>query len=177
MTELKALAEKARELSKEDATTGLVIGSTVYDPLLFAPEVVKFSARQYIFLQAYRLGVPLEDAATKANMPVESAERFLKKEDTVKWLKDRALKDHIRNEWAEPARWWAEGDEIFKGKKEFSKAQMVVWQEFGDRICPKQARGDSAPPKIEINIDPGAVQEAFRRQSAIEADIVRGESL
>lgn len=154
-----------------DATRPIAVGHDIYDPLVFQPEIIRFSRRQYVFLNAYRLGVSLPDAAAKAEMSPESAERFLRREDTVKWLQDRALMDHIRTQWEEPSKWWSMGDEVLNGQRQFSKAQIEVWKDFGRRIAPVAAEGH-AQTKIEVNIDPGAVQEAFRRQQAIDAQIV-----
>src|SRR2546421_2718763 len=86
-------------LGKTDATQCLVVGNTVFDPLTFAPEVVRFSRKQYVFLNAYRLGVPVEEAAAKAKMTLGMIERFLEQPQTIAWLKDRALKEHVKQEW------------------------------------------------------------------------------
>jgi hypothetical protein len=164
--------QQARELVKtEDATRAIVVGNRVYDPLVFAPTVVQFSTKQYIFLRHYRLGVPLEVAAEKADMTPESAERFLEKESTRKWLEDRAAKDYIKNEWNESAKWWQMGDDVLEGKRELTKGQQVVFKEFGDRVVPKKSEGSPGTTKIEINIDPKAVRDAFVRQEAIEGEI------
>lgn len=163
-------------VKSEDGVRGLVIGNRVYDPLLFSRRVVRFSAKQYRFLQAYRLGTPLHEAAEKANLTIEQVDRFLKRESTRAWLRDRAEKDHIKSEWEEPGKWWALGNEVLEGKKQFSKAQIVVFQEFGNRVCPKAGVGSDSAPKIQINIDPSAVQEAFRRQQSIEAEIVKEQA-
>ena len=156
----------------EDAVRGMVIGSQVYDPLLFAPEIVRFSARQYVFLHKYRLGVSLEDAAAQANMTAEQAERFLDKDSTKAWLKDRAMKDHIKNEWAEPAKWWHKGDEWLNAPKEMkpNKNDVEIWKQFGMRVCPVSTEGSGT--KIEINIDPEAIARSKERRKSVEAQIV-----
>jgi len=164
---------QAKELVKsEDGIRGMVIGNQVYDPLLFATDIVKFSARQYVFLQKYRLGVPLEEAAEQANLTAEQAERFLDKESTKAWLRDRAEKDHIKNEWAEPAKWWAKGDEWLnaKGEDKPHKNDVEIWKQFGMRVCPVAANGTG--PKIEINIDPDAITRSKERRKFVEAQIV-----
>lgn len=110
-------------------------------------------------------------------MTPEQADRFLDKPMTVAWLQDRAIKDHIKNEWAEPGKWYKEGDDIMEGRKMWSKAQLEVWKAFGERVAPPKRTSDgSTQPKIQINIDPSAVQEAFRRQQAIEAEIMEKAS-
>lgn len=166
------LTDQCKELGKTDATHCLVVGNRVYDPLLFAPTVVQFTRKQYLFLNAYRLGVPIEEACLKAELTVDQADRFLKKSETVKWLEDRALKDHIKNEWQEPGKWWAYGNDVLEGTKQLTKAQIVVFQEFGHRICPKKnPDATGSITKIEINIDPNSVKDALIRQQAIDGEI------
>lgn len=159
-------------LGKTDATRPLVVGNDVYDPLTFQPEIVRFSRKQYVFLNAYRMGVPLPEAALKAGMTPEAVERFLDKPDTIAWLQDRALQHHIKTEWEEPDKWWTMGNAVLEGKRDFSKAQTEVWKDFGRRIAPVVGEGHGQGTKIEININPAAVQEAFRRQPVIEAKLV-----
>lgn len=164
--------EQARELVKsEDGVQGIVIGKDVYDPLLWSPKLVRFTAKQYVFLRAYRLGVSLQEAAEKAGMTPAQAEKFLDKPDVQEWMQDRATKDYIKHEWEEPGKWYQKGDEVLEGKTSWSKAQLEVWKAFGERVAPAKRQSESGQPKIEINIDPTAVQEAFRRQNAIEAEL------
>ena len=165
-------SKELTKLGRTDASQPLVVGNEVYDPLVFEPEVIRFSRKQYIFLNAYRMGTSLEEAAAKANMLPDAAERFLTKDDTVKWLRDRALMDHIKTEWEEPAKWWAMGNEVLEGKRDFSKAQTEVWKDFGRRIAPAASEHGSGS-RIEIHINPAAVQEAFRRNAAIDGQIVK----
>lgn len=167
--------EQAKELVKsEDAVRGLVVGNRVYEPLLFAPEIVHFTAKQYIFLHSYRLGVPLEDAATKAGLSVESAERFLDKPQTKAWLQDRATKDYIKNEWAEPGKWWQQGDAWLNAPKEQkpNKNDVEIWKEFGKRVQPLSDQGMSVN-KIEINISPDAIQKSKERRKFIDTQLVK----
>src|SRR5689334_18764579 len=109
------LREEAKQLVQaEDGVRGIVVGNDVYDPLLFAPKVVRFSAREYRFLYSYRLGVPIAEAAAKAGLSPEAAQRFLEKPDTRAWLEDRAAKDYIKQEWHEPGKWWSEMDRLYQ---------------------------------------------------------------
>lgn len=163
-------SKELTQLGKTDATAPLVVGNSVFDPLLFAPEIIRFSRKQYLFLNAYKLGVPLAEAAEKAEMPVESAERFLKKPQTRAWLKDRALQHHIKTEWEEPGKWWVLGNDVLEGKRDLTKAQQIVFQEFGHRIVPKREIGHGTT-RIDIHIDPSKVKEAIDRQEAIDAEI------
>lgn len=150
----------------------LVVGNRVYDASQLVPSVVHFTRKQYLFLNAYRFGVPLEEAAQKSDMTTEEAERFLVRPKTVAWLEDRALKDHIRNEWAEGGKWWKMGDECLEGKKHLSKDQQVVFLAFGDRVCPKtKETSETNKTTINFNFSPESVKEARRRQEAIETEI------
>lgn len=166
----KALIEN---LGKTDATRALVVGSSVYDPLIFSRRLVHFSRRQYLFLNAYRVGVPLADAAVKADLTTEQADRFLKRPMTRAWLEDRAKKDYIRQEWNESNKWWEMGNEVLEGKKHLSKDQQVVYMAFGDRVCPKARESDSDKGKTVINFNFTAndVKEAFRREASYEAKL------
>lgn len=164
------------DLGKTDATRALVVGNSVYDPLLFSRRLIRFSRRQYLFLNAYRLGVPLAEAAIKADLTTDQAESFLARKKTQEWLADRAMKDHVRNEWAEGGKWWEMGNECLEGKRHLSKDQQVVFMAFGERVCPKpRETGSDSNSKtvINFNFGPEAVQEAFRRQAAIETETVK----
>lgn len=163
-------SKELTNLGKTDATAPLVVGNTVFDPLTFAPKIVKFSRKQYLFLNNYKLGIPLEEAAAKSDLTLEQAERFLDKPDVRAWLEDRALMNHIKTEWEEPAKWWHMGNEVLEGRREFSKSQQVVWENFGDRIVPKKGTPSDSSPKITININPEAVKEAFKRQESIDTE-------
>lgn len=166
----KALIEN---LGKTDASKALVVGSSVYDPLIFSRRLICFSRRQYLFLNVYRLGTPLAEAAAKAEMTVEQAERFLKRPKTRAWMEDRAKKDYIRNEWAESAKWWEMGDKVLNGERKLSKDQQVVYLAFGDRVCPKakDPDGDRGKTVINFNFTANDVKEAFRREASFEAQI------
>jgi hypothetical protein len=166
-------AATVRAVGRTDATKALVIGNRVYDPLLFSRQVVRFSRRQYLFLNAYRLGTTLEDAAYQSGMTPEQAERFLKRPMTRSWMQDRAQKDHIRSEWHESNKWWEMGDQVLNGQKHLSKDQQVVYLEFGKRVCPevKVVREGDAGPTINFNFGPEAVKEAIARQAVIDAEV------
>lgn len=145
----------------------------MYDPLLFSRRIVHFSRRQYLFLNAYRLGVPLSEAAAKAELTPEQAERFLKRPMTRAWLEDRAKKDHIRDEWAESAKWWEMGNDVLEGKKHLSKDQQVVYMAFGERVArvPRVADEDKGKTIINFNFTANDVKDAFRREASLAASI------
>lgn len=156
----------------------LMVGGRVYERTAYSPDVIPFTNAQYRFLHAYRLEIPIEDAASKSGLTVQQAERFLAKPKTIEWLKDRALKDHIKREWEEPGKWYQVGEEM-RNKEEVPKHQVDIWKEFGDRVCPKTSRNaDSGnTTRIEISIDPGAHERSLQRRAAIEAQIVKDENV
>lgn len=162
--------------AKVDGTKVLIVGNRVYDASQLIPSVVHFTRNQYLFLNHYRLGVPIEEAASKANMTPEEADRFLQRPKTVAWLQDRAQKDHIRNEWAEGGKWWEMGNECLEGKKHLSKDQQVVFMAFGERVCPKPRVSDEPQNKTVINFNFTAndVKEAFRREASFETQAETG---
>lgn len=165
--------DEIKTIAKQDGAPVLVIGNRVYDASQLLPNIVHFTRKQYLFLHSYRLGIPLQEAASKAGMTDEEAERFLDKPKTVAWLQDRALKSHIRNEWHESDKWWEMGHEVLEGQRHLSKDQQVVYLEFGKRVCPEQKSHPEASkgPTIVFNFSPETVQEAFRRKAAIEAQV------
>lgn len=164
VTEVKAVARSVGDQV-------LVVGNRVYDASQLIPSVVHFTRKQYLFLNAYRLGVSLEDASHKSGMEPEEAERFLERPKTVAWLEDRAKKDYIISEWRESGKWVEMGNEVLEGKKHLSKDQQVVYMAFGERFFPKPKEDASPKTVVNFNFSPEAVKEAFRRQEAIETEI------
>lgn len=165
--------ETINAIARLDGNSVSIIGNRVYDASQLVPSIVYFTRSQYLFLNNYRLGITIDEAAAKSGMTVEDAEKFLSRPKTVAWLQDRAVKDHIRNEWAEGGKWWEMGNECLEGRKHLSKDQQIVFMAFGDRVCPKVKEADNERGKtvINFNFSPEAVKEAFTRQSAIDAEI------
>ncbi len=167
-------SELAKELIREGDGAdhrALVIRNRVFTPHEFDPNLPDFSSKQYVFLNAYRYGTPIEEASAKADLTVDQAERFLDKPKVRAWLADRALKDHIKHEWEEPGRWYAEGERIMKMER-CPKHKVEVWKAFGDRVAPaKRLSEGNTTNNVVINIDAGSIQEAKRRKEAIEVEI------
>jgi len=166
-------SKEVQAIARQDRSPIAIVGNSVYDPLLFSRRIVPFSRRQYLFLNAYRLGVPLAKAAEKVGWTVKQADYFLSRPNTRAWIEDRAKKDAIRDEWAESNKWVEMGNDVLEGKKHLSKDQQVVYLEFGKRFCPEQKFSPEVNkgPTINFNFSAEAVQEAFRRQNAIDAEI------
>lgn len=173
-----AVAMEIKATARLEGVKVAVVGDRVYDASQLVPGIVHFTRREYLFLQHYRLGVTLGDAASKAGMGVDEAERFLGRSKTVEWLRDRAVKDHIRGEWAEGGKWWEMGEKCLNGERRLSKDQQVVFMAFGERVCPKpRAEQEGARTVVNFNFSPESVLEAFRRQEIIEAEVGGGGAL
>lgn len=115
----------------------------------------------------------MAEAAAKADLTPEQAERFLKRPMTRAWMEDRAKKDYIRHEWNESNKWWEMGNEVLEGRKHLSKDQQVVYMAFGERVCPKarETDGEKGKTVINFNFTTNDVKEAFRREASFEAQL------
>lgn len=144
----------------------------------FTPQLFSFRPNDLRFLREFGPETSIEEAAEKAGVPVEYATRLLKRKAVRQFLADKFQQIAIQNGWT-VERWMAEGDKVWRGAKVVSREQLDVWKEFGARILPKAkgaAMGDgSDKPQITINI--GAVDEAFQRQRAIQAEIADAEQV
>lgn len=146
---------------------------TISVGLFFEPKVFSFRPNEMRFLKEYGPYTTIEDAAKKAGVPVEFATRFLKTKRVREFLQDKFQQIAIHEGWT-VERWFAEGDKVWRGQKTVSREQLDIWKEFGARILPK-AKGASVgdgPEKPQITINIGAVDEAFRRNQAIQAEIL-----
>lgn len=166
--------QDTKALVEENESKPLMVAGRVYEALAFSPEIVPFTNAQYRFLHAYRLGVPIEEAALKSNLSTDQVERFLAKPKTIAWLQDRAMKDHIKMEWSEPGKWYSEMNRLYEAD-DVPKHKIDILKEFGDRVCPKASRNaeSSGTTRIEITIDPGALEKSKARRQSIEAEIVK----
>lgn len=147
---------------------------TVTVGAFFTPQIFRFRPNEMRFLREFGPDTSVEEAAKKAGVPVEYAERMLNRKAVKQFLADKFQQVAIQQGWT-VERWMAEGDKVWRGLKVVTREQMDIWKEFGARILPKSrggAEAGSEKPQITININ--AVDEAFRRQRAIEAEIVDG---
>lgn len=173
--DVPAILEKHGPIEDHPFRKSVTAHNISYVPFLYSRDrYIPLRAKHRILLDSYRPGVALASAASEAGMTEDQARAFFRRPIVREWLHDLEKDVALERGWKQQGRWWAEGHKIWTGEKPATKAQLVVWQEFGDRVVPKQSRSSSSEaPKIEINIDPGAVQEAFRRQSAIEAELAQ----
>lgn len=165
--------KEIKEIAKLNGSGVAIIGNRVYEASTYSPHLNSFTRQKYLLLSHYHAGVSLVEAAAKVGMELEAANDFIDSPKAIEWLERQAVKDYARQKWADGGEWLVVGDETLSGKRHLAKDQQVVFQAFGDRFCPKKVSSDSNQPQITINIDPGAVKEAFRRQEFIDAEIVK----
>lgn len=148
------------------------VGNMVYEGSSFAPEVVSFTRQKYLFLNHFHSGMSLVEAAVKVGLEPADAEAFVQTPKAVEWLQKRAIRDYIRQEWADGGKWIEMGDKVLNGERKLSKDQQVVYMAFADRFFPK-AKTDGADKSVTINFNFTAddVKEAFNREQAFEAEI------
>lgn len=165
--------EEAKELLKsDDGAKGLVLGGRIFSPHTFSKNLPDFSASQYVFLRHYSLEVPLEEAALKATMTPEEAERFLERPKVKAWLADRALKSYIKNEWEVPGKLYKELDDVYEGRKVLErKSQMEALKLLAERVAPPKRNDGPSSPTYTFNFGADAVKAAFQRQASIEAEL------
>lgn len=168
-------AEAKELLKSEDGGGGLVMAGRVFTPHTFSDKLPDFSARQYVFLRHYSLEVPLDEAARKADLSPEQAERFLARKDVREWLADRALKSYIKNEWEVPGKLYKELDDVYEGRKVLErKSQMEALKLLAERVAPpKRSSEGQGPPSYTFNFGADAVRAALDRQKSIEAEIIQ----
>lgn len=173
--------DKTRELVDSPDSGGAVLfGGRVLEPMTFAEDdeakVLDFTRAQYRFLDAYRLGVPIEEAAAKAKMTESAAKRFLESEKFIQWRENRMRRKKIIRDWAQDDRWWEEMEKCYLSSH-VPKHKIDILKEFGDRVCPKVSRNADKDTKtvIEINIDPDAIARSKERRKVIEAQIIEGD--
>lgn len=166
--------QEAKELLKnEDGKKAVFFAGRVFAPHTFSDQIPDFSSKQYVFLNHYSLKVPLEEAAEKAGLSPEQADRFLDRKDVQGWLTDRALKNHIKTEWEVPGKLYKELDDVYEGRKVLrAKAQMDALKLLAERVAPPKRNGDEhAGVTFTFNFGADSVKAAIDRQAAIEAEI------
>jgi len=139
----------------------------------FDQKIFTFKPNELRFLKEYGPDTSVEDAAKKAGVPVSFADAMLRKKMVREFLQDKFQQIAIQNGWT-VERWFAEGDKVWRGQKLVTREQLDIWKEFGARILPKArtAGGQDGQEKPQITINIGAVDEAFKRQQAIQAEIL-----
>lgn len=144
----------------------------------FTPRLFTFKPNEMRFLKEYGPETSVEDAAKKAGIPATVAEKMLRRKAVREFLQDKFQQIAIQGGWT-VERWFSEGDKVWRGQKAVTREQLDIWKEFGARILPKARTTESGAerPSLTINIGAGAVDEAYQRQRAINAQIVEGTAL
>lgn len=142
----------------------------------FTKKLFQFKPLEMRFMREFGPDVSVEEACKKAGVPVEFAQRMLRKPSVREFLADKFQQFAIQAGWT-AERWISEGDQVWRGNKIVTREQLEIWKEFGSRILPRKAPSGgsgqvSEAPQITININ--AVDEAFKRQKAIEAEVIDG---
>lgn len=167
------LAEKD-SLELQSTRRNLRCREDVYVPLVFHKgRFISFKHKYEVLLDAFRPGVPLAKAAETAGMTEPQAMKFLRRKDIRRYFHDLSKQIAVRRSW--PERWWVEVERVWSGEIRPSEEQMQALEWIGDRAAPKPSRNaaPAGPTKIEINIDPGAVDRAIQRQKSIDTQIAQ----
>lgn len=148
---------------------GVVWMPSVYDEKKRYP----FRPLQIRFLHAFASGETLDDICQKLQMTPDEAMKLLRRSKCKEYLAElesmdaeviaRTAKERVAREMLD----------VWDGKKKKDREQMEAGKELWARVWPKPNReGASAGDKLEININIGKIEEAFERQSALEAEIL-----
>jgi len=141
--------------------------------LFFEEKVLVFKPNEMRLLREMSPYTSVEDAAKKAKLTPEFAYRFLKSKKAREFMRDKFQQIAVQEGWT-VERIFAEADAVWRGKKIITREQMDMYKEIAARVVPKQRSGgsESGAEKPQITINIGAVDEAYRRNQAIEADIL-----
>lgn len=144
----------------------------------FTQRLFTFKPNELRFLKEFGPESSVEDAAKKAGIPVAVAEKMLRRKSVREFLQDKFEQIAIQGGWT-VERWFSEGDKVWRGQKAVTREQLDIWKEFGARILPKTRSPENGAerPSVTVNIGAGAVDEAYRRQHAINAEIVQAPGL
>lgn len=163
-----------KAIAKERDTNVVVIGNRVYEASEYAPDLVCNTRQKYLLLNHYHAGLPLAECASKVNMDLDKAAEFIDSPKAVAWLQREAVKDYAKQKWADGGEWVLAGDECLEGKKHLAKDQQVVFQAFGERFFPKKKEtSEGSKTVINFNFSAKDVQDAFRRQESIDAELAQ----
>lgn len=171
--EVRSILKSQTSLEKSYTRRATVRRDGVFHAMVYhADRFINIKQKHQNFLNNWKDNVSLEKAANNANLTVEQARRFLARKDVRAWLDDLRREAAIKQEWDRPGKWYAKGQEML-AQPVVPDHHIKIWQEFGDRAVPKPSRNapSEARPTITININPNAVDKAFERQAAIEAQI------
>jgi len=148
-----------------------VLGNQVFDRLIETDEILGFTKKKYLLLQALRKNQPLEEAAAKLDFSLEEAREFADSPKAKKYLQDRQLAEIIAAEAKDPTRAWVRLEMMNQGQA-VRKSQVEALKMTMDRVDPikKQSDGNERPT-YTFNFTMADVKGALDRQKAIDAEI------
>lgn len=158
-------------LGKTDESRPLVVGQDVFEKDLATNHLYRFSRKRYIFLNLLHDDIPLEEAALKSGIDVETALRFRDSSEACAYLEMRELREVVAREAKDQDKWWVDGYMAENGKKSMNKVQAEIWKERGKRIQPC-SEANQPEMKVEIHISPDALERSKERRKSVETQIV-----
>lgn len=167
--------ESNREIvaaGKTDQSKPLIVGNRVFDKLLTTEDITAFTRRKYHLLQLLRRGVPIEEAAQKSDVPLDEAVTFQESPKAQEYLRDRELAAILAEEAQDSDRWWLRVEAVLSGQMQLNKGQTETLKEAGKRVAPISESHGSGPTKIEIHIDPEALERYRAKRKAIDAQVI-----
>jgi len=157
---------------------GILVGrgrrGVVYMPSAFDEKKrYPFRPIQIRLLHAIASGESFEEACQKLELAPRDAIRILKRPRCRAYLAELESMDAEVVARSAKSRVAKEILDVWDGKVEKDREQMEAGKEFWARVWPKPGIGQgSGHDKIEINISVTKIQEAFRRQDALDAEII-----
>jgi len=163
---------EVKQLAKEGGSSVVMVGNRVYEASKYAPELVHFTNQKYLFLNHYYNGVSIEESAVKSGLDLTEAESFVDSPKACEWLRKRAIRDFIRRDYEE-GKWLEIADACVEGRKQLRKDQQVAFSALGERFAPKpKVNTDGAKTVINFNFTAKDVDDAFKRQASIDAEVL-----
>lgn len=162
-----------KQATRDQPIHPTIVGNRVFDVLPTTQELVSFPSRKkYLLLQLLWRGLSIEEAADKSGLSLEDAVSYADTEKAKDYLRRKELAAIIAEEMRSQDNWLVEAHQVRAGDKVLNKGQMVVFQAVGDRVAPKKTE-DIEKPKVTINFNfsPESVQDAFKRQASIDAQL------
>lgn len=155
---------------------GLMTGSGRFG-VVWMPSVYKegkrypFRPLQIRFLHAFASGTPMDDICAQLEISPEYAERLLRQKKCQEYLSELETMDAELIARGSKERVAHEILDVWDGKTKKSREQMEAGKAWWNRVWPAENKTSSSE-KFQININLGKVEEAFKRQQAMEADIL-----
>lgn len=156
---------------------GLLVGrkthGVVWMPSVYEEKRYPFRPIQIRFLHAYSSGTPISDICAQLEITPEFAEKLLKKKKCKEYLAELQTMDAELIARSSKQRVAHEILDVWDGKTQKSREQMEAGKAWWNRVWPQENKSSGSGEKLQININLGKVEEAFKRQAAMEAEVIR----